>query len=107
VTGSVEIRQLDVSDLGSIRAFVDATEGPVDVLVNNAGVMDIPAQRTADGFDLQTASNYFGPFVLTNLLADRVTDRHCGAHRRRRPIRSRLTPQATSISAPARHRLTS
>jgi NAD(P)-dependent dehydrogenase (short-subunit alcohol dehydrogenase family) len=73
--GSVEIRQLDVSDLGSIRAFVDATEGAVDVLVNNAGVMDIPAQRTADGFDLQTATNYFGPFVLTNLLADRITDR--------------------------------
>jgi len=75
VAGSVEIRPLDVSDLGSIRAFVDATEGIVDVLVNNAGVMDIPAQRTADGFDRQTATNYFGPFVLTNLLADRITDR--------------------------------
>jgi NAD(P)-dependent dehydrogenase (short-subunit alcohol dehydrogenase family) len=75
VAGSVEVRQLDVSDLGSIRAFADATEGTVDVLVNNAGVMDIPAQRTADGFDLQTATNYFGPFVLTNLLADRITDR--------------------------------
>jgi NAD(P)-dependent dehydrogenase (short-subunit alcohol dehydrogenase family) len=75
VAGSVEIRQLDVSDLGSIRAFVDATEPAVDVLVNNAGVMDVPAQRTADGFDLQTATNYFGPFVLTNLLADRITDR--------------------------------
>jgi NAD(P)-dependent dehydrogenase (short-subunit alcohol dehydrogenase family) len=75
VAGSVEIRQLDVSDLGSIRAFVDASEPAVDVLVNNAGVMDVPAQRTADGFDLQTATNYFGPFVLTNLLADRITDR--------------------------------
>jgi NAD(P)-dependent dehydrogenase (short-subunit alcohol dehydrogenase family) len=75
VTGSIEIRELDVSDLGSIRAFAEATEGSVDVLVNNAGVMDIPAQRTADGFDLQTATNYFGPFVLTNLLADRITDR--------------------------------
>ena len=75
IAGSVEVRQLDVSDLGSIRGFVDATEGTVDVLVNNAGVMGIPAQRTADGFDLQTATNYFGPFVLTNLLADRITDR--------------------------------
>jgi NAD(P)-dependent dehydrogenase (short-subunit alcohol dehydrogenase family) len=73
--GSVHVRQLDVSDLGSIRAFADAIEGTVDVLVNNAGVMDIPAQRTADGFDVQTATNYFGPFVLTNLLADRITDR--------------------------------
>jgi NAD(P)-dependent dehydrogenase (short-subunit alcohol dehydrogenase family) len=75
IAGSVEIRPLDVSDLGSIRGFVDATEGTVDVLVNNAGIMDIPAQRTADGLDLQTATNYFGPFVLTNLLADRITDR--------------------------------
>jgi NAD(P)-dependent dehydrogenase (short-subunit alcohol dehydrogenase family) len=72
---SVEIRQLDVSDLGSVRAFADAMEGTVDVLVNNAGVMDIPLQRTAGGFDLQTATNYFGPFVLTNLLADRITGR--------------------------------
>jgi NAD(P)-dependent dehydrogenase (short-subunit alcohol dehydrogenase family) len=75
IDGSVLVRQLDVSDLGSIRAFADTTEGRVDVLVNNAGVMDIPARRTADGFDLQTATNYLGPFVLTNLLADRVTDR--------------------------------
>jgi NAD(P)-dependent dehydrogenase (short-subunit alcohol dehydrogenase family) len=88
VAGSVHVRQLDVSDLGSIRAFADATEGTVDVLVNNAGVMDIPAQRTADGFDLQTATNYFGPFVLTNWLADRSTDRVVGVtsqlHRRAR-----------------------
>ena len=75
VAGPVQVRQLDVSDLGSVRAFADATEGTVDVLVNNAGVMDIPARRTADGFDLQTATNYFGPFVLTNLLADRITGR--------------------------------
>jgi NAD(P)-dependent dehydrogenase (short-subunit alcohol dehydrogenase family) len=75
VAGPVEVRHLDVSDLSSIRAFADAAEGPVDVLVNNAGVMDIPARRTADGFDLQTATNYFGPFVLTNLLADRITHR--------------------------------
>jgi NAD(P)-dependent dehydrogenase (short-subunit alcohol dehydrogenase family) len=37
--------------------------------------MDVPARRTADRFDFQTATNYFGPFVLTNLLADRITDR--------------------------------
>jgi hypothetical protein len=45
------------------------------VLVNNAGVMDIPAQRTAGGFDLQTATNCLGPFVLTNLLLEHITDR--------------------------------
>jgi NAD(P)-dependent dehydrogenase (short-subunit alcohol dehydrogenase family) len=73
--GQVDIRRLDVSDLSSIRAFADATGGTIDVLVNNAGVMDIPAQRTADGLDLQTATNYFGPFTLTSLLAGRITDR--------------------------------
>jgi NAD(P)-dependent dehydrogenase (short-subunit alcohol dehydrogenase family) len=75
VGGSVQVRTLDVADLGSVRAFADTLQETVDVLVNNAGVMDIPAQRTADGLDRQTATNYFGPFVLTNLLAGRITDR--------------------------------
>jgi NAD(P)-dependent dehydrogenase (short-subunit alcohol dehydrogenase family) len=73
--GLLEVRRLDVSDLSSVRAFAAAWDGPLDVLVNNAGVMDIPAQRTADGFDRQTATNYLGPFVLTNLLLGHITDR--------------------------------
>jgi NAD(P)-dependent dehydrogenase (short-subunit alcohol dehydrogenase family) len=73
--GLLEVRRLDVSDMTSVRAFVAEWDGPLDVLVNNAGVMDIPAQRTADGFDLQTATNYLGPFVLTNLLLGHITDR--------------------------------
>ena len=73
--GLLEVRRLDVSDLNSVRAFAAAWDGPLDVLVNNAGVMDIPAQRTADGFDRQTATNYLGPFVLTNLLLGHITDR--------------------------------
>ena len=73
--GLIEVRRLDVSDLSSVRAFADDWDGPLDVLVNNAGVMDIPAQRTADGFDLQTATNYLGPFALSNLLLKHVTGR--------------------------------
>jgi len=73
--GLLEVRQLDVSDMTSVRAFAAGWDGPLDVLVNNAGVMDIPAQRTADGFDLQTATNYLGPFMLTNLLLGHITDR--------------------------------
>ena len=73
--GDVELRQLDVSDLTSVRRFADGWTGPLDVLVNNAGVMDVPAARTADGLDLQTATNYTGPFVLTQLLLPHVTDR--------------------------------
>jgi NAD(P)-dependent dehydrogenase (short-subunit alcohol dehydrogenase family) len=75
MAGDVEVRELDVSDLGSVRAFAADWTGPLDVLVNNAGVMDIPLTRTGDGLDTQTATNSFGPFLLTNLLLPHITDR--------------------------------
>lgn len=75
MTGDVEVRLLDVSDLRSVRAFAETWTGPLDVLVNNAGVMDIPLTRTRDGLDVQTATNSFGPFLLTNLLLAHITDR--------------------------------
>jgi NAD(P)-dependent dehydrogenase (short-subunit alcohol dehydrogenase family) len=75
MTGDVEVRELDVSDLASVRAFAADWTGPLDVLVNNAGVMDIPLTRTSDGLDTQTATNSFGPFLLTNLLLPHITDR--------------------------------
>lgn len=75
MTGGVEVRQLDVADLTSVREFADAWTGPIAVLVNNAGVMDVPLTRTRDGVDVQTATNSFGPFLLTNLLLAHVTDR--------------------------------
>ena len=61
---------VDLSDLDSVRdgAAAVADLGPVDVLVNNAGVMATPRQRTADGLDLQMATNHFGPFLFTGLL---------------------------------------
>ena len=75
IPGDIEVRQLDVSDLTGVRAFADAWTGPLDVLVNNAGVMDIPLSRSRDGLDVQTATNSFGPFLLTNLLLPHITDR--------------------------------
>jgi NAD(P)-dependent dehydrogenase (short-subunit alcohol dehydrogenase family) len=61
---------VDLSDLGSVRRAAGdaAAYGPIDVLVNNAGVMGTPYQRTADGLELQLATNHFGPFLLTGLL---------------------------------------
>jgi NAD(P)-dependent dehydrogenase (short-subunit alcohol dehydrogenase family) len=63
--GSVEVRALDLADLASVHAFAAAVEGPVDVLVNNAGVMAVPQQRTADGFEMQMGTNHLGHFALT------------------------------------------
>jgi NAD(P)-dependent dehydrogenase (short-subunit alcohol dehydrogenase family) len=75
VDGRREVRELDLADLASVRAFAAAWTGDVDLLVNNAGVMATPPGRTADGFELQLATNHLGPFALTNLLLDRVRDR--------------------------------
>ncbi|MFI2644397.1 SDR family oxidoreductase [Streptomyces sp. NPDC018610] len=65
----VEVRRLDLADLSSVRAFTDslAADGrPLDLLLNNAGVMNVPQRtETADGFELQLASNFLGPFALT------------------------------------------
>jgi len=61
---------VDLADLASVRgaAAEAAAFGPIDVLVNNAGVMGTPRQVTGDGLDLQLATNHFGPFLLTGLL---------------------------------------
>jgi NAD(P)-dependent dehydrogenase (short-subunit alcohol dehydrogenase family) len=73
--GSTEVRRLDLADLSSVRAFVADWEGPVDVLINNAGLMAVPERRTVDGFEMQVGTNFLGHFALTGLLLDVVTDR--------------------------------
>ena len=45
-----EVRRLDLADLGSVRAFAGDFDEPLDLLVNNAGVMALPRRTTADGF---------------------------------------------------------
>lgn len=67
---AVEELLVDLADLDSVRAAAAtaARFGPIDVLVNNAGVMATPAQRTVQGLDLQMGTNHFGPFLLTGLL---------------------------------------
>jgi NAD(P)-dependent dehydrogenase (short-subunit alcohol dehydrogenase family) len=73
--GQTEVRRLDLADLGSVREFAAAWEGPLDVLVNNAGIMMVPAGLTVDGFETQFGTNHLGHFALTNLLLPHVTDR--------------------------------
>jgi NAD(P)-dependent dehydrogenase (short-subunit alcohol dehydrogenase family) len=74
MTGSVEVRRLDLADLESVRTFAEGVR-QVDVLVNNAGVMAVPFGTTADGFELQIGTNHLGHFALTGLLLPRITDR--------------------------------
>ena len=74
IRGSVEVRQLDVSDLASVRAFA-ADVGHVDVLINNAGILGVPQSQSPDGVELQFATNHLGHFALANLLLPRLTDR--------------------------------
>ncbi|WP_433801155.1 SDR family NAD(P)-dependent oxidoreductase [Actinomycetospora sp. CA-084318] len=62
----VAVRRLDLADQASVREFAEGLDGPVDLLLNNAGVMAVPEQHlTVDGFELQTASNVLGPVALT------------------------------------------
>ncbi|MFL6133811.1 MAG: oxidoreductase [Nocardioidaceae bacterium] len=61
---------LDLADQSSVRRAAEeaASYGPLHLLVNNAGVMAPPYQRTVDGYELQMATNHFGHFALTGLL---------------------------------------
>ncbi len=67
---ALERLEVDLADLASVRHAGEAAAayGPIDVLVNNAGVMGTSREVTADGLDLQLATNHFGPFLLTGLL---------------------------------------
>jgi NAD(P)-dependent dehydrogenase (short-subunit alcohol dehydrogenase family) len=75
MAGTTEVRQLDLGSLDSVRTFAAGWDGPIDLLINNAGVMIPPLSRTADGFELQFGTNHLGHFALTNLLLANVTGR--------------------------------
>jgi NAD(P)-dependent dehydrogenase (short-subunit alcohol dehydrogenase family) len=74
ITGDVEVRQLDLQDLSSVRAFADGVDN-ADLLINNAGIMAAPYALTKDGFESQIGTNHLGHFALTNLLLPKLTDR--------------------------------
>ena len=57
-TETLHVGQLDLADISSVDRFVEAWEGPLHVLVNNAGVMNTPEQYTPPGWELQFATDH-------------------------------------------------
>jgi NAD(P)-dependent dehydrogenase (short-subunit alcohol dehydrogenase family) len=75
--GSLELVELDLADLKSVRACSDrlpAKAEPFDVVIANAGVMATPFGHTADGFETQFGTNHLGHFVLVNRIASLIRD---------------------------------
>lgn len=73
----VTAEEVDLSSLSSVRALAKrykADQRRLDVLINNAGIMAGRRRTTPDGLELTMAVNHFGPFLLTNLLLDRLID---------------------------------
>lgn len=75
MSGETEIRQIDLSDQDSVKAFVEGLDEEIDILINNAGIMAPPQGVTPQGFEWQFGTNHLGHFTLTNLLLPQITDR--------------------------------
>jgi len=96
--GPLEVWRLDLADLSSVRTFAESWsqvhEKGLDLLINNAGVMALPRRESADGHEMQFATNHLGHFALTGLLLpaliavphSRVVNVSSGAHRMARRI---------------------
>ena len=89
----LQVVQLDLASLRSVREAADeirTAQPRLDLLINNAGVMQVPHERTADGLELTLATNHLGHFALTGLLLEpllqtagsRVVTVSSNAHRR-------------------------
>ena len=90
VTGTVRVERLDLASQESVHALAERFEGPLDLLVNNAGVMAPPRRReTTDGFELQFGTNHLGHFALTGLLMPHLLEAPA--------------PRVTTVSSIAHH----
>ena len=88
--GTVTVEELDLASQASVHALADRFEGPLDLLVNNAGVMAPPRYReTPDGFELQFGTNHLGHFALTGLLLPHLLQA--------------AAPRVTTVSSIAHH----
>lgn len=72
-SGQVDTVTLDLASFASVRACAEdvrARYAELDAIINNAGIMQTPAQKTEDGFEMQIGTNHFGHFLLNALLID-------------------------------------
>jgi len=73
----VELQIIDLSSMQSVRdasAEILSNYPRIHVLVNNAAVVNLERQESVDGYELVFATNHLGPFLLTNLLLDRIKE---------------------------------
>ncbi len=74
-SGKAQMLKLDLADMASIRAAAEEAKtrfGSVAALINNAGIMQTPEQKTADGFEMQIGTNHLGHFLWTALMIGQV-----------------------------------
>ncbi|WCJ28277.1 NAD(P)-binding Rossmann-fold superfamily protein [Euphorbia peplus] len=73
----VDVMKLDLASIRSVREFADKfikLDLPLNILINNAGIMFCPYQLSEDGIEMQFATNHIGHFLLTNLLLDKMKE---------------------------------
>ena len=91
VPGVLSVERLDLASQQSVREFAERFQRPIDLLVNNAGIMTPPRYReTSDGFELQFGTNHLGHFALTGLLLPHLL--------------AAEAPRVTTVSSIAHHR---
>jgi NAD(P)-dependent dehydrogenase (short-subunit alcohol dehydrogenase family) len=85
IGGSTSIMKVDLADQASVRAFADALDDDVDILINNAGLLTETREETVDGFEKTIGTNLLGPFALTNLIFPKVRSQiiNVGSHAHR------------------------
>ncbi|BCB87100.1 hypothetical protein Psuf_044130 [Phytohabitans suffuscus] len=102
----VYVAPLELADRTSVAALVTAWEGPLHILVNNAGVMAPPLTRTAEGWELQFATNHLGHFGLATglhrALAEAGGAASCRSAPRRTSARRSSSKTSTSSAASTR-----
>ncbi len=78
IRGRGRILRLDLADLGSVAEFAAGVEGPVSILIANAGVSKTPEAHLPNGLDVRFATNHLGHFHLAHLLKPQMTRQESG-----------------------------